>query len=381
MNPGAGTEIRALQKTGAKVVAVQDSSEGADKLRVGGVVLDLSTPEGALAFTRTFGLSPEQTAAVAKVIVEALADARDELGRIAEVWAAAERGEPIPSRLLLSGHSVGTGVWGDENGTLTLDAIEALAMAMPTAARAIEDVHVSGCYSGGRYVMLRLQAIFPRAKTIWAYAGSAPGAESGATVHEALWERATRGAAGDLDRSIAEGTRKGDHVVVWTADGGYKDAGSSRPLDALRVDVAYFEPLYELYVNGDMTVDNPQTGQLRDYYDALQALLSHPDLPAEERAPLEEKRDRTIRLLYYGATVAPRFTASYWDDIRKGYASIGSLAPDFSALPRREAVAQIESFVERAKAPNAPAPARELADLLKRGLRDLEPAVIPNGWV
>jgi hypothetical protein len=381
MNPTASVELGALRKGGARVVDVGDSPEGADKLRVGGVVHDLATAEGALAFARTLGLTTEQTGAVARVLFEALPDARDELGRIAEVWAEAEKGGAVPSRLVLSGHSVGTGVWGDENGTLTLDSLGELAAALPAAARAVEDVHVSGCYSGGRYVLLRIQAIFPHAKTIWAYAGSAPGAHSGATAHQALWERATRGEASDVDRAVVDGTRKGDNVVVWSIGGGYEDAGGARPIEALRIDLAYFQPVYELYTSGDMAVDNPQTGQLRDYYDALQALLAHPELPADERAELEARRDHTIRLLYYRATVAQRFTSNHWDEIRRGYASLGTSAPDFSALSRREALAQIDAFTQRARASGAPEPAQSLANLLERGLRDLDPTIIPNGWV
>ena len=381
MNPNASAEIDALRAKGARVVAVTNSEEGSDRVRASGVVFDLSTPEGALAFARTLGLPPEQTANVARALIEAFPDARDELGQIAAVWAGAARGETIPVRLLLSGHSVGTGVWGEENGTLTLDALGALAEALPEAARLIEDVHVSGCYSGGKYVLMRIQSIFPQVKTIWAYAGSAPGAASGATTHQALWEKSTRGASTDLNRSIADGTRKGEHVVVWTRDRGYDDVGSDKPIEALRVDLAYFDPVFELYASGEMKVEDPQTGALRDYYDALQALLSHPDLPADERVKLEERRDQTIRILYYRATVASHFTTEHWDAIRSGYASMGKQAPDFSSLSRRDALASIETFVEQARVAEAPQPARELASLLERGLRDLKPDVIPEGWV
>ncbi|MDC3958314.1 LysM peptidoglycan-binding domain-containing protein [Polyangium jinanense] len=381
MNPGAVVEHRALASTGVDVVPVLDSPEGDDRLRVAGVVHDLSTEEGALGFARTLSMSPDQTAAIARVLIDAPPDARDELGRMAEVWAEAEKGRSIPARLVLSGHSVGAGVWGDENGTLTLDAIGELATAMPRAARAIEDVHVSGCYSGGRYALLRLQAIFPHVATIWAYAGSAPGAESGATTHEALWERATRGRAETIDRSIAEDTRKGENVVVWSRVTGLDDGNSARPLESLRIDLAYFEPLQALYDSGDLVVDDPQSGQLRDYYDALHALLAHPDVPADERAALSARRDHTVRLLYYRRTVAPRFAAHHAEVIRDGYRSLGLPAVDYSVLSRRDALAQIEAFSSRARAAGAPEAAVVLANLLERGLRDLDPAVIPDGWV
>src|SRR4029078_12797206 len=102
-----------------------------------GEVYDLSTPEGALAFTGTLGLEPEQSEAIARVLWEAPEAARDELGQIARAFAPAEKGETIPSRLVLSGHSVGNGVWGDENGTLTLDSLSDLAATTTKAARSI----------------------------------------------------------------------------------------------------------------------------------------------------------------------------------------------------------------------------------------------------
>lgn len=154
-----------------------------------------------------------------------------------------------------------------------------------------------------------------------------------------------------------------------------------KPLEGLRVDLAYFEPVYELFESGELASDDPQTGALRDYYDALQALLSHPELPEDERVKLEERRDRTIRLLYYRKSVASHFTAEHWDAIRSGYAALGLTAPDFSSLSRRDAIASISAFVEKASSADAPDQARKLASLLERGLRDLQPDMIPEGWV
>jgi hypothetical protein len=382
MNPGSTQEIRALRQAGARVVAVQDSREGEDKLAAGGVVHDLSTAEGALAFTRTLGLPAEQTMEISRVLHECPHDARDELGRVAEAWALAEKGGSAPSRLVLSGHSVGTGVWGDHNGMLTLDALAALGRAMPLAARQVEDVHIAGCYSGGEYAILRLRAIFPHLKTAWAYAGSAPGAASGATVHLALWERATRGTSTNLDREIAERTRKGDSVVVWTVDKGYQGIGAPAPIEEMRAGLAYLEPVFEQFLRGEVDVEDPQLGPLRDYYDALQMLLQHPELPEEERPALEQRRDRTIRLLYYADTVARRFTRHHEDAIRRGYAALGLPAPDFGALPRAAALAEIERFGARVRSESAPPPeATQLATLLTSGLVELDPRLIPEGWV
>jgi hypothetical protein len=380
MNPTVPVELEALERAGVSVVAITNSTEGADKLRVDGEVYDLSTPEGALAFTGTLGLEPEQSEAIARVLWEAPHAARDELGQIARAWAPAEKGETIPQRLVLSGHSVGNGVWGEENGSLTLDALGDLARVMPAAARAIQDVHIAGCHSGGRFAMLRIQSIFPAIKTIWAYAGSAPGAESGAVIHEQMWERATRGEELKVDRNALNATRKGKNVALWSVEGGYDDGGPHRPIEQLRYDYAYFEPLLGLFESGETIVADPQTGELRDYYNIIQALLAHPELPADAREPLEVRRDKTIRLLFY-RVVAPRFASFYAEAIRAGYGAVRLSAPSYGSLSRRDAVQAIDAFSSRVRAGGAPEAAVALADLLEGGLRDLDPKIIPDGWV
>ena len=95
-------------------------------------------------------------------------DAKDELAQLTKTWAKGERGEEIPSRLVLSGHSVGDGVWGDHNGEIYRRDIADLAKAMPRAAAQVEDLHISGCYSGGQGDVDSWRGIFP-AKTVWAY--------------------------------------------------------------------------------------------------------------------------------------------------------------------------------------------------------------------
>ena len=72
----------------------------------------------------------------------------DEIAYLALAWVKGERGEPVPSRLVVSGHSSGADVW-DENpdghGTLELDLVRKLAALMPRAAAQIEDVQLAGC--------------------------------------------------------------------------------------------------------------------------------------------------------------------------------------------------------------------------------------------
>lgn len=127
---------------------------------------------------------------------------------------------------------------------------------------------------------------------------------------------------------------------------------------------------------------NTQAGPLREYYNSLQRLLQHPELPAAERPALEARRDRTIRLIYYSATVGPKFQQCYVDQIREGFGAVGMAPPDFARLGREDALARIADFEQRvADANPKPELAVRLLPLLTEGLRDLDPSRIPDGWV
>ncbi|MEW6432390.1 MAG: LysM domain-containing protein [Myxococcota bacterium] len=386
MNEGAKYEAQQLRGRGANVTLISDAKEN-DKVVTRGpggasTTHDLSTKEGATAFALTLGLPAEQTAKIADVIHSSGPDSRDELAQLAQVWANAERGGQIPSRLMLSGHNVGSGVWGDDNGMLRFDTIGKLAEAMPRAARSVEDLHLAACYSGGQPLMEKYRAIFPNVKTIWAYSGSAPGSYSGAVPHQSRWESATRGTRADLDRAIAEHTRKGENVAVWTIEHGYNDGRPPAPLSEVRDAVARAQPTFERFNSGQDAVADPQTGPLRDYYNQVQRLLQHPELPAAERPALEAQRDTTIRLLYYSKTVAPKFAEAHASTIKAGFEALGMPVPDFKTLSRRDAMAQVAQFEQKlASTTPRPAAADRLLPLLTDGLRSLKPSQIPEAWV
>lgn len=386
MNEGAQHEVDQLRGRGQNVTFIKDAKEN-DKLTTRDasgttVTHDLSTAAGATSFALTLGLPADQTKKIADAIQGAGSDGRDELAQLAQVWAKAEKGGQIPSRMMLSGHNVGSGVWGDDNGMLRFETIGKLAEAMPRAARSVEDLHLAACYSGGQPLMEKYRAMFPNVKTIWAYAGSAPGSYSGATAHQSRWETATRGSKDDLNRAIAEGTRKGENVAVWSAKHGYVDGHPPAPLADVRSAVQNAEPTFTRFQSGETPVADPQSGPLRDYYNQVQRLLQHPDLPAAERPPLEARRDQTIRLLYYSKTVAPKFSDFHANAIRDGFQSLGLEAPKFGELSRADALKKIDELATKLGQTNPPpAAATRLLPLLQDGLRDLKPSAIPEAWV
>lgn len=378
MNPTGRREADDLARRSGKNVTFIGSTTENDRVTAGGREFDLSQRRGIDDFTRTLGLPEGQRSRVASAIERAGPGARDEMARLAHLWSTAEKGGTIPSRLVLSGHSVGDGIWGDKNGEIKLDAFRQLSRAMPNAASQIEDLHIAGCYSGGRQGLNQWRDVFPNAKTIWAYDGSAPGADSGSSAHLSRWERATRGRIDDLDPAIARGTRKGENVETWSQRGGYRTR-DALDLEQARLRYASTRSGAEEYFRGDRQIADTQSGPLRDHYNNIQSLLQNPELPREERARLQEERDRTIRMIYYSKTVAPNFAEAHRSALNEGYRAVGSEAPDFARLSRRDALREIDGLARRIGA-DSPEAARRAIELL-RGLRDLDSRSIPSSWV
>src|SRR5690606_25492132 len=115
-------------------------------------------------------------------------------------------------------------------------------------------------------------------------------------------------------------------------------------LSSVRGDFDRRADAWTTHLSGDAAVANTQQGPLREYYNSLQRLLQHPGLPAAERPELEGRRDRTIRLIYYSATVAPKFAQCYADQINEGFGAVGMTPPNFATLSRKDALAQIALF-------------------------------------
>ena len=85
------------------------------------------------------------------------------------------------------------------------------------------------------------------------------------------------------------------------------------------------------------------------------------------------RRDATIRLLYWQA-INDKFMQVHGQEITDAYSSLGETMPDFASLGRAEALQAIEAFIAAGGSGRA-------ADLLGRGLRDLDPEIILTQWV
>ena len=391
MNRDSTVKATRLMSRHASVTTISDDGQQ-DHVRNGDKIYDLRNPNGINAFAASLGLDKTQQAGVVRALVMCEKNAKDELAELAKVWAAGEKGAKIPSRLVLAGHSNGDGVWGDNNGSLRLGPLLELSRALPDATSQIEDAFVTGCYSGGEVTMDQYLLIFPRAKTIWAYDAQAPGVDNGATLDQAGWEAATRGRQhAMLNQSSASA---GKHMAVWNYNSGYHAASGQLNLNDLRGKVQWMEEhFYRPALKGEdfasdgeqripIRITDPHTGLIRQYYSWLVRLTQHKNLPEDERAYWNEKKNQTIRLLYFSDTVAPAFAKSHAKEIEQGYAKMGLKAPDYGKLGRAAALKEIAAFNAKLKQnPNAPADSQQLGILLERGLGDLDTSIIPDGWV
>ncbi len=374
-------ESDALKARGTDVSVIKNDQRNPDRITTSdGRTHDLKTKEGAMSFALTLGLPAEQTQKIADVLSQdnwALDQGRDELAQIAREWAKAERGGQVPSRLVLSGHQTGSGVYGENNGKLPWEVLGQLAEAMPRGARSVEDFLVAGCYSGGQASMEKYQAMFPNVKTIMAYEGSSPGASSGATAHQKEWERATRGESQGINKDRFANMRKGENVSIWTRDGGLQGAPPPA-LSDLRSTMESGRAAYDEAFSGRATIADAQTGPVRDFYSATQRLLQHPDLPAAEKAQLTLQKDQTIRLLFY-PVVSKRFQETHGQKIGEAYRAVGLTPPNFQTMSRADALASVKAFEDKLAANPNPTAQRQLQ--LLKDFSQLKPNVIPDTWV
>lgn len=378
LNKSAAHEVQTLRNQGNKIHFIQ-KGKATDEITLNKTRYDLWSRPDIARFTDALNLTPSQKNSVVSAIQNAGSDIRDELAGLTVIFAEMQKKGAGPSRLVISGHHIDGSFWGDHNGMLEVDNVKAIAKAFPVASKLIEDVHLSACYSGNERALGTWRSIFPNASTIWAYAGSAPGSYSGATVHLSRWDKATRGDVVGLKRSIVEKTRKGKNVAVWSKKFGYQKKGSTALGDLVRRIVS-FEITYKEYFLGNKVVTNTQSGPLREYYNDLQELVGHSLSTPTQLNIYQPRLAQTIRLIYYNKSVKAKFLQHYSTKIGAAYKSLGKTLPNYNSLDRKETLREIskyEAFVKVKPTPEVDA----VKGLLTSGLRDLSSLLIPDNWV
>ncbi len=341
---------------------------------IAGKHYDLAKPEDLDAFVTSLRLDPRVESAVREVFRNAAPEVRGKLAQLANVFAEAEAGKAIPSRLVLSGHSGGTELWGGR-GMLRLDDVLRLARAMPRAAAQIEDIHLAACSTSGQAgvddVRAGWQAAFPALKTMWGYAGSSPLAPA---AHLAAWARATKGSHERLD--VPTHLAK-QHITTWSVKGGLSDGVQLADLRRAQVGA---DSRFAKFVAGEITAGHqgmladPQTA-LHDY-ETYRVLSQRNDVPREERAAFAQKADQLLRIRYYEEGVRTAFANRYGAGVIAAFGAGGLPAPDFAKLSRADALQEIAALEKQLSEVARMSPDAERGLAALRGLRDLSPDVV-----
>lgn len=374
MGDHAAYEAGELNKAAPEgVKSIRQRGDAQDTAKVGGETVDLTTQEGAEKLVESIGVPAAKAKDLVDILMQTGASAKDEVAQILIVFQQAETGDRQMTRLVLSGHSVGDSIWGDSNGDLEFKILQRICDAFPGAAGQVEDLMLSACYAGTEAYMDQYFQMFPAVKTIWAYHDSSPGSFSGAMPHMKKWERATRGQDyGKVDPSLAKGTRKAKNISTWNAEDGYQGA-ERKPLTELLAAVQADDAVFKAFYDGQKDVEDTQGGPLRQYYNKVQSLLGHPDLSSGQRAEYLNRRDVTIRLIFF-AIVRKKFAAHHAPAITSAYQKLGKPAPPFATLGRKATLDAVAAF-------QAAGGDGGFGTLLQTGLVELDPSVIPSTWV
>lgn len=378
LNKYAHDEAAALQRFNSDkggVRGIRDSKEQGVLSR-DGTRYDLEDEAQRAAFVARLGLETGLAKRVEEFIAAGGGAARDELGQLVETYLEAERGTRRMDRVVLSGHSVGDQIWGDDNGEIPFESFIELATLFPKAAAQVKHLMVSACYTGSESNVSVFQRMFPSLESLMAYSGSSPGTWSGAMDHMGRWEKATEDGDGtDVEGDIAKGLRKASNVATWNVQDGYQ--GEDR-MDVRQVEseLASQDAVYQRYYSGQEVVSNAQSGPLRDYYNLLQRAIGHPELDSGVVEQLRDRRDITIRLLYW-PVVAARFAVAYHQQLADGYAEAGRAAPDFKTLTRAGALTEADALAAMVSG----AASTRAHELVQKGLVQLDETIIPTAWV
>lgn len=377
-NPGASREAAVLkgQLKENVIVALNDPKTEADLQTEEGiakwiqVMLGIDEKEEANRFIKIFDC------------LKAVAPkARDMVAQAMKMFQAAERGDYNLERLVLSGHSDGVGLWGDDSATqnsgiIILDQdLVALAKIFPGAAAQVEDIMFSSCMSANSITLV--VKVFPNLKNAWGYMGYSPSAEYGAPQHIAQFESSTRG-----DQTLKEEHGRGE-AALWTRDaaetggtGFIRNDISSRNISEIRADYDVGHEDYLDQFEGSAPIDL----NLHTHYSVIQYLLMHPELGADERPTLEAERGIVLRMRYY-RRISQRFASEYRTQIDAAYTAVERPVPNFTSLSRAKLKEEMAGFKAALEA-KADTTAQQFYDTHLTGLWTLtDGTVIPTSWI
>jgi hypothetical protein len=279
-----------------------------------------------------------------------------------ELFQKAENGEVELNHLILSGHSIGTSIWGSgpngESFSANIDFFKQMKEKYPKAFDQVEMVHFMSCYSGSEGNSAEWNQVFHNARSIVGFYGSGPASHRPAsswvlknTTHalrnlpdttlspQAALIKAKQISSLDGPRHTKFGMR---------LDGVYHQHGkktSDAELVLQRVQHnrnQVFQPYFEAGPGHENTPTNHQVSPLRDYYNQLQDAVNVVEPGSSEAAELQTEVATTIRLIYFD-NIAKNIQSEYGPTFAEANQQLQDMGADFSIgdvskMTRREAL-------------------------------------------
>jgi Domain of unknown function (DUF4157) len=369
----ADPEIKALQdryKAGSPVglTIIKGTTEETATDIGAGTTFDLSTVPGIEAFAKILTPDAANQDALKTIFLSQSAGDRDDLAHVAKVYSDTEAdGKDRMTRVVLSGHSGGLGVFG-HGGEVYFTAIVELAKVFPKAANQTKHLIVAGCHTGDEATILDYYVkAYPSLLTVWAWWDACP-TGPGAAAAIAQW-------AGLTEHGQTKLPKQDSGIATWS-EGVYtgSTSGKASPsavLASIRTDDARFTDYFE----GIRADPSPHGGWLEAYYGRVFAAARRLDVTGADHDEMDLKRQRAL-LLRYWKVVVKNFWVRNGAAIKTGYGK-GSV-PEYGSLSRKDALKAITDFPVVSTAP----PAEQLAaQKLLDGLKSLDPKIVPDSMV
>lgn len=324
---------------------------------------DLSDDTGIQDFLDTAftpALSSEQKSLVKDAFASSYGHGRDEIALTALEFAKAQApgGGVKIQHLMMSGHSYGGVLWGDNNGHFDNASIERIVQAFPETAKQVESVYFSACNHFHASDVETLRGWFPNLKFAGGYNEHAPGTWVGAASQAKAWIDVINDGRSHIEPSHlraklsaykASATKQdtdyyamneSEHLATWNKDDSkfryYKEENGKRvpTAEVVTVDtekVRQNEATLDR-LQGDLdgilagtgatelsTVKSDDSGTVGQFYIAAQALVGTVGLNAAQRA----KAERAVKL-----GVAARFYVQIVDRFQSANATLISEASE-----------------------------------------------------
>jgi hypothetical protein len=369
----ADPEIKALfgrygSGSAVKITAIKGTAEETATGIVGVGTFDLTLDAGLESLATTLTPDPAKHARLVAIFKSQRNQDRDDLAHVAKVYSDTEAdGNDRMTRVVLSGHSGGMGVFGS-SGEIYFDALIQLAGVFPTAANQTKHLIVAGCHTGDEGTILDYYVkAFPSLLTVWAWWDACPTGPGAASAID-TW-------AGLTERGAKTVPKQGGGIATWSS-GVYEGAPSAKApvasvLSSIRADDARFGE----YFDGTRADPSPHGGWLEAYYGRVFSAARRPDVTGADHVEMDQKRQRAL-LLRFWKNVAKRFWTTNRTVITKGYGS--ATVPDFANMSRLDTLKAIADFATIATgSPTDKVAAARLLD----GLKTLDPTSVPDSMI